>query len=109
MALRAPTPPNDGHRAQAHSHSAAPRRRRRFRAPLRENPMPTPAPRSALPVLLLAACLLAGCATLDPAARRTDGIVAIGAVQGRGDTSPLLDQAVTVEGVVTGDFGHGLG
>lgn len=70
-------------------------------------------PRPALPLALLSACLLAGCQapTVDTAAAapRTDGTVAIGTVQGRGDASPLLGQAVTVEGVVTGNFGRHLG
>ena len=54
------------------------------------------------PWLLLLAAALAGC---TPAA---EGVVAIGAVQGRGDASPLLGRTVTVEGVVTGDFARHL-
>jgi len=77
--------------------------------------MPSSPLRPALPGLLLAACLLAGCRTPAtvpagaPAPARADGIVAIGAVQGDGEASPLLDRSVTVEGVVTGSFGRGLG
>ena len=40
----------------------------------------------------------------------TDGpVLRIGQVQGSGERSPLEGQAVVVEGVVTGDFGNGLG
>ena len=35
-------------------------------------------------------------------------VTAIGAIQGSGDTSPLLNQVVTVRGIVTGDFQAGL-
>jgi predicted extracellular nuclease len=67
-----------------------------------------------LPALLLAASLAAGCelptGTAAPQpSPRADGVVAIGAVQGRGDASPLLGQEVTVEGVVTGNFARHLG
>ncbi|TYT26555.1 ExeM/NucH family extracellular endonuclease [Luteimonas viscosa] len=79
--------------------------------------MPAPAPparSTALPrtLLLLAAGLLAACETppSDPsAAPRDDGVVAIGTVQGAGPASPLLDETVAVEGVVTGNFARGLG
>lgn len=40
---------------------------------------------------------------------RADGVVAIGAVQGDGDASPLLGRDVVVEGVVTGNFARNLG
>src|SRR5690606_14155424 len=77
--------------------------------------MPPSPLRPALPGLLLAACLLAGCETsatgptgAQPPAL-ADGIVAIGAVQGDGEASPLLDRSVTVEGVVTGAVRRGLG
>src|SRR5690606_36280587 len=67
-----------------------------------------------LPALLLAASLAAGCelptGTAAPQpSPRADGVVAIGAVQGRGDASPLLGQEVTVEGVVSGNFARHLG
>lgn len=69
--------------------------------------------RTRLFALPAAAALLAGCETpgVDPgaAASLPAGVVAIGAVQGDGDTSPLLDREVTVEGVVTGNFGRHLG
>ncbi len=76
--------------------------------------MPPSPLRPALPGLLLATCLLAGCRTPAtgpdaPSPARADGIVAIGAVQGDGKASPLLDRSVTVEGVVTGSFGRELG
>ena len=70
---------------------------------------------SPLSTALLLTGLLAACETpsADPgaatAAARADGAVAIGAVQGRGGTSPLLGQMVTVEGVVTGNFRQNLG
>jgi len=68
-------------------------------------------PRVRFPALLLAACLVAGCELPpDPAAPRAPGdVLAIGAVQGTGEASPLLDQHVTVEGVVTGNFARYLG
>lgn len=47
---------------------------------------------------VLASCLLLGCTT---SSLRHDPVVAIGAVQGRDAQSPLVDQQVTVEGVVT--------
>ncbi|WP_425603942.1 ExeM/NucH family extracellular endonuclease [Luteimonas kalidii] len=62
--------------------------------------------------LLLAAAFLGGCETpgVDPAAAHVpEGVVAIGTVQGDGDISPLLDREVTIEGVVTGNFGRHLG
>lgn len=63
---------------------------------------------------LVGALLLAGCdAAADLAApapsARADGVLAIGRVQGDGARSPLEGQAVTVEGVVTGQFSRGLG
>ena len=76
---------------------------------------PCPAFARLLPALLLSTLLLAGCETPSaesagrPAAVRADGVVAIGTVQGRGETSPLLGQVVTVEGVVTGNFRQHLG
>ncbi len=56
--------------------------------------MARPFPR---PTLLLASCLLAGCSTLPG----KGDVVAIGAVQGAAAQSPRVDQAVTVEGVVS--------
>ncbi len=70
---------------------------------------------SPLSTALLLAGLLAACETpkadagATAAAARADGVVAIGAVQGRGETSPLLGRTVTVEGVVTGNFRQNLG
>ena len=68
-------------------------------------------PRPSLSFVL--AGLLAGCglSTVEaPAAvPRADGVLAIGQVQGDGEASPLLDRSVTVEGVVTGNFGRHLG
>ena len=65
-----------------------------------------------LPPALLA-IVLAGCGTpggdTPEAAQAGDGPVAIGAVQGSGEASPMLDRTVTVEGVVTGSFGRHLG
>ncbi len=37
----------------------------------------------------------------------SDAVIAIGAVQGSGDATPMAGQVVTVEGVVTGDFQQG--
>lgn len=70
--------------------------------------LPRPAPS------LMLAALLAGCGTPAveaPAAAppRAEGVLAIGQVQGDGATSPLLDRTVSVEGVVTGNFGRHLG
>ena len=70
---------------------------------------------SPLSTALLLAGLLAACETPSAdagaaaTAARADGAIAIGAVQGRGETSPLLGQMVTVEGVVTGNFRQNLG
>ncbi len=66
----------------------------------------------ALPPVLLAT-VLAGCGApgsgpADPA-QAPDGPVAIGAIQGSGDASPMLDRRVAIEGVVTGSFGRHLG
>src|SRR5690606_42154467 len=68
-------------------------------------------PRVRFPALLLAACLVAGGGRPPDAAapRAPGGGLAIGAVQGTGAASPLLDQHVTVEGVVTGNFARYLG
>ena len=69
-----------------------------------------PLPRPALSLAL--ALVLAGCGTpalVDAPATRGEGVLAIGQVQGRGETSPLLDREVVVEGVVTGNFGRHLG
>lgn len=69
--------------------------------------LPRPAPSIVL------AALLAGCGTPaveTPAAPpRAEGVLAIGQVQGDGETSPLLDRSVAIEGVVTGNFGEHLG
>ena len=70
---------------------------------------------SRLPAVLALAGLLAACETPTPDgaapafARRADGVVAIGTVQGTGEASPRLGQVVTVEGVVTGNFRQNLG
>src|SRR5690606_12792853 len=71
-------------------------------------------PLSHLPLSLVLAALMAGCGT--PAVEapgaapvRAEGVLAIGQVQGDGAASPLLDRSVTVEGVVTGNFGRHLG
>ncbi|HEX4854003.1 ExeM/NucH family extracellular endonuclease [Arenimonas sp.] len=63
-----------------------------------------------LPLLTVLLALAAGCQTAGPrdAAARPDPI-AIGAVQGPSDRSPLVGQRVTVDGVVVGDFGKGFG
>lgn len=56
---------------------------------------------------LLAPCLLAaGCSTPLLRSQTPDrpAAIAIGAVQGGGMHSPLLEQSVTVEGIVTADF-----
>lgn len=58
---------------------------------------------------LLTACGTPGGAGGAAVTTRADGVVAIGAVQGRGEASPLLGQVVTVEGVVSGNLGHDLG
>lgn len=55
---------------------------------------------------LLATALLT-CATMAGAGET--GLIPIGQVQGAGAASPLVGQAVTVEGVVTADFRQGLG
>ena len=69
---------------------------------------------------LVAANFLSACsAATDPAAEReaagaagrdvpVPGMVTMAEVQGRGATSPLLDQQVTVKGVVVGNFSRGL-
>jgi len=67
-----------------------------------------------LPLSLVLAGLLAGCGTpaVDApgaAPARAEGVLAIGQVQGEGAASPLLGRSVTVEGVVTGNFGRHLG
>ena len=71
--------------------------------------MPLPRP---VCVLLLAA-VLGGCGTpaggAPAAPAPIAGVLPIGQVQGTGETSPLLDRSVTIEGVVTGDFGQHLG
>ena len=59
---------------------------------------------------LLTATLLAGCGTSfgpDPAAEAPLALP-IGKVQGSGPTSPLIDQSVYIQGVVTGNFVSGL-
>ena len=70
--------------------------------------------RACVPALLAAA--FAACQQASPPAdahaagpARADGTVAIGAVQGTGDASPLLGQEIVVEGVVTGHFARNLG
>src|SRR5690606_14915152 len=61
-----------------------------------------------LPAIALAACEGPGSGLPGPA-QAPDGQVAIGAVQGSGDASPMLDRRVAIEGVVTGSFGRHLG
>lgn len=58
---------------------------------------------------LLAACGTPAVESPAPAPARADGVLAIGQVQGHGEASPLLDRTVTIEGVVTGNFGRHLG
>lgn len=60
--------------------------------------------------LIAAACVLTACST-NGALRdiAPTNVVAIGAVQGRGDSSPRIGDVVVIEGVVTGEFGEGLG
>jgi uncharacterized protein len=62
-------------------------------------------------VLATATLSLGGCvhAPGGPSASAGSEVLAIGAVQGRGATSPRLGEAVRVEGVVTADTGAGLG
>src|SRR5690606_36271759 len=70
-------------------------------------------PRLRSGALLLAAVLAAGCAPpVAPeaaSAQAGSDVLPIGAIQGRGEASPLLDRTVTVEGVVTGNFARHLG
>ena len=78
---------------------------------------------SKLPLIglaLLAACSLSACqAATDPSATNgpngaagrdvpVPGLVTMAEVQGQGATSPLLDQQVSVKGVVVGNFSKGL-
>lgn len=63
-----------------------------------------------LPLLISILLLTAGCQTprpSDPGAG--PGLRTIGSVQGPTDRSPFEGERVTVEGVVVGDFGRGLG
>ncbi|HEU0153528.1 MAG TPA: ExeM/NucH family extracellular endonuclease [Arenimonas sp.] len=61
-----------------------------------------------LPLLIAVIALAAGCQTTGtPDA--APGLRSIGSVQGPADRSPIEGQRVTVEGVVVGDFGKGLG
>lgn len=77
---------------------------------------------ASLPPLLSTALLLSACqattASIPPGGEPLGAAgadvpvpaqVAIGAVQGSGLRSPLLGRQVTIEGVVTGNFGTGLG
>ncbi len=58
---------------------------------------------------LLATCLIACDGNRAPDAEPASPVVLpIGKVQGRGPTSPMLDQRVRVQGVVTGNFVAGL-
>ena len=54
---------------------------------------------------VLAAAILAACASLPPA----PSTIAIGSVQGSGPRSPLEGREVVVEGVISADFSAGLG
>ncbi|GAB2499957.1 ExeM/NucH family extracellular endonuclease [Arenimonas alkanexedens] len=62
-----------------------------------------------LPLLTALVILATGCQTPAPAGRDAADLRAIGSVQGTGDRSPIEGERVTVEGVVVGDFGQGLG
>lgn len=61
--------------------------------------------------LIAVVCVLAACGSNGAvrSAAAPAGVVAIGAVQGRGDSSPRTGDVVVVEGVVTGEFVEGLG
>lgn len=56
-------------------------------------------------MLLLAPCLMLGCATVPDASAPAATTMAIGTVQGQGAQSPLPGQAVTIEGVVVARVG----
>lgn len=55
------------------------------------------------------ACLLASACAQPAADPGTDAAIPVGTVQGDGERSPLEGEEVTVEGVVTGNFGKHLG
>lgn len=62
--------------------------------------------------LIVTCCALAACShsgVRDRTRAGTDAVVAIGAVQGNRDTSPRIGEIVSIEGIVTGEFGEGLG
>lgn len=65
--------------------------------------------RFASPIAIV--CVLAACGSNGAvrSAAVPAGAIAIGAVQGRGDGSPLTGDVVVIEGVVTGEFVEGLG
>jgi uncharacterized protein len=68
--------------------------------------------RAAWPATLLLALSVAGCGAAGEAPRdsadASASLLRIGAVQGSGDRSPLQDQRIEVQGVVTGNFVDGL-